>query len=362
MSTRVGYRALIIDAEIWAFRLSQFLTRPEINNKIIQSVSFLDSLNDAHYYAEQADFIYLDPFAFSVADSIRFIVETLQRSPAKAFTFYRSGRQWQERGRDLDGLPMSAARLRTMLFLDKDLMGDATFGQQVRNNIMSMEREFLAELQRSGLHTDPMSRSGAWNLNDFAAPRQVPPFEYPQPAPFSPPITMTYGSGMTPQQIRDLADTVANLIGRQPTNPTHPLTPLLPAPDFSALQSQITALAAQMTQVREQQMPQVSQALGQIQGAVATLQTHEQANQQGLAKQTEALAAAARDQREAVRQMTGLEQRLRDAESRQTKSEQTLNEVRVAQQAVRYLSLTLSALLGIGLVGLLIFFLVAIHH
>src|SRR6185437_6472586 len=139
VATRVGYRALIVDDERPAYQLSQFLLRPDLNGKVIQSFFISDNLSAAYGPAENSDFIYIDPFSFGLAEAIRFIAEVQTRSPVKAFTLFRSGRQWQERQRDLEGLALLPARLRTMLTLDKDVMGDPAFAQVVRNNIASME-------------------------------------------------------------------------------------------------------------------------------------------------------------------------------------------------------------------------------
>lgn len=348
MSTRVGYRALIIDHETAAFRLAQFLTRPEYNNKIIQSVAFLETLNDGFYHVEQHDFLYIDPFAFNVSEALRFLAEVQARYPVKAVTLFRSGRLWQERLRDLEQMGIAPARLRTMLFLDKDLMVDAAFGQRARDNIMSMEREFLQELQRSGLGNDPLSaarfgglgndplnatRSGVWSGSPWPAadfgPALRPAAAYDGPG-------ASYSLAANPS-LRDIVDAVVAALGRQSPNPTHPLTatPLLAAPqEWSQAQQQITGVREQVALV-QQQLAQVQRDLPALQQGGASAQQQIVAAQGNLSKAQEQLTAVANAQRDAARQLSALDGRLRDSETRQGRLEQHLTQTAAAQRGTQ---------------------------
>ncbi len=348
MSIRVGYRAMIIDNDTWSSRLAQFLYKPEYNNKIIQSVSFLDSLHDALIHAEQQDFIYIDPFAFNMTDAVRFIVEVQARYPVKAFTLYRSGRKWQERGRELEGIAMPTVRLRTMLALDKDSMENANFGQLVRDNLMSMDREFQSLLQRSTFTTDMGgTRSGVWGAQDFGGPRPVQPAYDPGYAPILPSPT---GYGVTQQQLRDLADMVAMQIGRpMASTSTHPL---LQSPEISQLTQQVASTREQQTTMREQ-IGQIQSALGPLQQAVNNAQGQITAMQGTHTKQQETVTAVQRDQREHSRQVGNVEQRVRELEARLARADQQNGELRKGLRVAQWLAIGLSA-------GLMVIILVVI--
>ncbi|HKD75673.1 MAG TPA: hypothetical protein VKB76_09270, partial [Ktedonobacterales bacterium] len=251
MTGRVGYRALIVDNEGPAFKLSQFLWRPELNNKVIQTVSMSDLLGDAYSQAEQSEFIYIDPFYFGLAEAMRFVAEVQSRLPVKAITLFRSGRQWQEHLRELDSLAIPQAKLRMFLFLDKDQMGDASFGQQVRHNIQSMEGEYQRELQRHGL--PPMETLGTRsNVYDFMSAQRDASF------------TASGVSGLPQGQIREIIEGVAAVMGRQSPTQTHAMTtPLLPSP------LGMTSLdALNLPQV----VPQLKQDLTAAQQQINTLQ------------------------------------------------------------------------------------------
>lgn len=379
MSTRVGYRALIIDREPWAYRLSQFLGSPEYSNKIISTVSTVETLNDAHYLVEQHDFLYLDPFAFGLADAVRFIADVFARSPVKVFTLYRSGRQWQDRARDLESMALTPGKLRTMLFLDKDLMHDASFGQMVRNNILSMERELLSELQRSGLNADPGLRGG-WAGGDagqtrifpesgmgrggldFSASRVGPmssPFDLGQPYVTGPLPAHTY-SGLPPQQLRELGDYVATVLGRPAPTPTHPIAPMLPSPDYSQWAQQTATLKEQLTTAREQ-IGQLQQGLGPIQQNLAATQQSMTELRQGQAKLQETLVGMQRDQRDSARLSSNIEQRLRELEGRQTKADQQTADLRRTLRMTQIIAFSLSGLLALAAGVVLIVLIVGGH-
>lgn len=295
MAARVGYRALIVDSDVLSHRLSQFLLRPELNNRIIQGIAFADTLSDAYYQAEQADFIYIDPFYFGLPESIRFIAEVQSHWPVKSFTLFRSSHTWQERQRDLDNMVIGPAKLRTMLSLDKDTMGDATFSQMVRNNIASMEREIQQELQRSGFSQESIaSRSGVYGPADY-------PPGYRQQGVLDIGIAgVNLGPNASQAQLQQIVEAVVGALTRQPVTQTHPLMTMLPSPEI-----------AQWGQA----IPQLQQAVPQLQQTVLTLQ-------QTLTKTQEQLTALQREQRDLVRATSGADQRVHDVETRQTKLEQ----------------------------------------
>jgi hypothetical protein len=344
VATRVGYRALIVDDERPAYQLAQFLMRPDLNGKVIQSFFISDKLSEAYAQAEQSDFIYIDPFSFGLAESVRFIAEVQAHWPVKAFTLFRSGRQWQERQRDIEGLALTPARLRTMLALDKDVMGDAAFAQAVRNNIASMEREFQQELQRTGF--DP-ARSG---LVDPGVPRvgawyTVPDYPSP-PTPYRPIPGVEYGGygganlgPMTPAQLQAMIEQAVAAIVRPAPNPTHPLgapagTPLLPAPE-----------AAQWQQIA----PQVQQNVAALQQNVSTLQSAVAAVQSAQTRTQEQVTATGRELRDYSRATSGLEQRVRDIETRLPR----LDEQGARLQNRQRIALILAILaVALGLAGL----------
>ncbi len=346
MATRVGYRALIVDDERPAHQLLQFLTRQDLNNRLIQSFYISDKLGDAYNQIEQSDFIYIDPFAFGLAEAIRFIAEVQSHSPVKAFTLFRSGRQWQERQRDIEGLALAPARLRTMLVLDKDLLNEPAFALTVRNNIGSMEREFQQELQRTGFDparsgfTDPgVPHVGSW----YAVP------EYPattrQPAYYDPGATSLAGVNpnlmANPAQMQAYIDAAVAATLRQQTRTA--TTPLLPP-----------AMEAQQWQ---QLAPQLQQNLGTMQANLTTLQQGFAALQGAQTKLQEQVVAAQRDQRDFRGIVAGTEQRTHDLETRFHVLEQEHTQLRAGQrltQIVLIIALMLgAAALTFGLIGTL---------
>ncbi len=335
MSTRVGYRAIIIDAEEPAFRLSQYLTRPQFNNRVIQSVSFLDSLADAPYYAEQNDFFYIDPFNFTLPDTARFIADILQRSPVKAFTFYRSGQRWQESLRFLDGLALPVARLRTMLSLDKDLLTDAAnFGAQVRNNIASMEREFLEALQHSGLNNDPLARSGLWSASESRIPTSL---DYGSGYVGVPMIFG--GPGMNPNQnLRDLREYIIETVASMYSRPaTHGL---LSSPnDLMGLQQQTTQ--------NHEQLAQLQLSMATVQQTISTISTNLATEQQATKTLQEQFTAIQREQGQISRQVNNIEQRVHETEGFQSKDSIVIAKLRDEVRIGRIVSIVLASVLAL---------------
>lgn len=356
MAIRVGYRALIVDDERPAYQLAQFLMRPDLNGKVIQSFFISDKLNEAYIQAEQSDFIYIDPFSFGLAEAVNFIAEVQAHWPVKAFTLLRSGRQWQNRQRDIEGLALTPARLRTMLALDKDMMGDAAFAQAVRNNIASMEREFQQELQRTGFDparsglvdpgvprvgmTDPqLPRAGTWyTVPDYAAPppyRPLPSMDYGG-AP-------GYGVGnlgqLTPAQLQAMIEQAVAAAARPSPTPTHPVgappgTPLLPAPE--------TAQWQQIAPQLQQNVTTLQQNMSTLQSAVAALQGTQTRVQ-------EQVTATGRELRDYSRTTSSIEQRVRDTETRLPR----LDEQQARLQKNQRLALILAIVaLVLGLAGL----------
>ncbi len=283
----MSYRALIVDQEMFAAKLSQFLLRTDLSNKIIQTVTCAYSLQDAYIHAETHEFIYIDPLAFGLNESMHFITEVLSRSAVKAITLFRSGRQWQDRQRDVEALLFAPPNLRMMQVLDKDLMGDTVvFAQLVRNNISSMESMLLQARQHAGLGPDP-GRSGVWNTGELyggALPRPMPDYVG------SPLGAQSYG-GVPGMQLSEIINAVIGAIARQPYTPT---MPLLPAPSDAA---------------------QLQAAIPQIQQALAALQTE-------LGKVRDQANIGQRDLRESSRTLSNVEQRVQEIESRQTRGDQ----------------------------------------
>ena len=340
MATRVGYRALIVDEERPAYQLGQFLMRPELNGRVIQGFVINDKLSDAFSQAEQSDFIFIDPFTFGLAESIRFIAEVQTRLPGKAFTLFRSNRQWQERQRDIEGLSLSPARLRTMLYLDKDAMGDAAFAQAIRNNIGSMEREFQQELQRSGFvdptragFTDPgVPRVGTWyGAPDYnASPRQ--------PGFYDPAATSLSGIHLNqlngPAQLQAVIDAaVAAALRQAPTPSRTNTTPLLPPASDQAQWQQVVPQLQQNAAAMQQNVNGLQQSITALQGAQTKLQDQS--------------AAVQRDQRDFRTAISSTEQRMHDIEARLHTAEQDNAHLRASQRLLQIL-LIIALVLGVA--------------
>jgi hypothetical protein len=340
MTGRVGYRALILDNEGPAFRLSQFLLRPEVNNKVIQSVGMSDVLGgDAYAQAEQCEFIYIDPLYFGLAEAIRFIVEVQSRSPVKAFTLFRSGRQWQEHLRELDSLAIPPAKLRRMLVIDKDQMGDTSFMQQVRHNIQSMEGEYQREWQT---HGTPMmetlgSRSGLFDTQRdiaFAA-------------------SGVGGLGVPQWQIQQIIEGVANVMNRQSPMQTHSMTtPLLTAP---LAMTQLDAL--NLPQV----VPQLKQDLTAVQQQINTLQQGATKAQDDMVRLQDQVTGAQRGQRDLNRQHELDSGRIQNVESWQTRNDLTLKKMTAQLRTMRIALIGMGVALGLLLIAVL-FMLLTGHH
>lgn len=346
MATRVGYRALIVDDERPAYQLAQFLMRPDLNGKVIQSFFISDKLNDAYTQAETCDFIYIDPFTFGMAESIRFVAEVQSRWPVKAFTLVRSNRQWQERQRDIEGLALPPAKLRTMLFLDKDTLADPAFAQAIRNNLASMEREFQQELQRSGF-SDP-ARSG---FSDLGVPRVGTWFTAPEYAATGRPANpyesnpgignlggLPYNPMSNAAQLQAIIDAAVAAALRQPMlgQPRTPTTPLLPPASDTAQMAQLQ----QSVNTVQQQLSGMQQNIATLQGAQGKLQ------EQSLALQ--------RDQRDFRTAISSADQRVHDLEARVHTSEQENARLRSSQRTLQIL-LIVALVLGVAslVVGIL---------
>ncbi len=331
MAGRVGYRALIVDDDDPAYKLSQFLLRPEVNNKIIQSVVVSDHLGDAYAQAEQSEFIYIDPLFFGLPEAMRFIAEVQSRSPGKAITLFRSGRQWQGHLRELDSLAIPPAKLRRMLVLDKDQMGDTSFLQQVRHNIQSMEGEYQREWQQHGL---PMmetvgARSGLYDAQrdaSFAA-------------------SGAGGLGVPQWQIREIIEGVANVMGRQSAMQTHPMTtPLLPSP---LGMTQLDAL--NLPQV----VPQIKQDLTAVQQQINTLQQNVAKSQEDMGRLQDQVTGAQRGQRDLNRQHELDSGRIQNVESWQTRNDLTLKKLTAQVGVLRVSLIGMGVVLGLLLITVL---------
>ena len=341
MATRVGYRALIVDDERPAYQLSQFLMRPELNGRVIQGFVINDKLNDAYSQAEQCDFIFIDPFTFGLAESIRFIAEVLSRWPVKAFTLFRSSRQWQERQRDIEGLALTPARLRTMLYLDKDAMGDASFTQAIRNNIASMEREFQQELQRLGFpdparagFVDPgVPHVGTWHPASEYNPNARTGGYFDAAA-----TSMAGGYNINqlnnPAQLQAIIDAaVAAALRQSPAQSHTNTTPLLPPPSDQGQWQQIVPQLQQNGALMQQNIANLQQSVATLQGAHAKL------NEQSVAVQ--------RDQRDFRTAISSAEQRLHDIEARLHGAEQDSTHLRASQRLMQIL-LIIALVLGVA--------------
>lgn len=326
VSARVGYRALIVDNEIPASRLAQLLLRPDLNNRVIQTFGTAETLTDAYYQAEGSDFIYIDPFYFGLPEAIRFISEVQAHWPVKAFTLFRSGRKWNERQRDIDGLALPPAKLRTMLVLDKDTMGDAAFAQTVHDNIASMEREFQAELQRTGFAPDGFSRSNTYYPNDYGMYRPQTGVDVGVTS-----VAGYIGPGnLGTSQIQQIVDSAINAaLGRSGTQ-THP-----------------HGVDPGQWQLVQQALPQVSQATSNI----TAIQT-------ALGKQQEQLTALQREQRDTLRTANNVDQRVRDAETRLSKIDQEQKALKATARNLLYGLIGSGVFSGVLLVLVLIMLLV----
>lgn len=336
MTSRVGYRALIVDNDVYAFRLSQFIMRPELNNRIIDTYSTSDLLSDAYFKAEQSDFIYIDPFYFGLAEAMRFITEVQSRSPVKAFTLFRSGHQWQEHLRELDTLAVPPARLRVMLSLDKDLMGDALFAQQVRNNIQSMERELQQEQQRHGYTPPDTSAARGGNIYDLGA--------YRDGGFGASGVGVAYNQ-IPPGQIREIMEGVAALMRQQSVSPTHPLLtgPALP-PGFDALTLQ-----------------QMKQDVATAQTQIKTIGENHGKLQEAMTKQQDQITASQARLRDYNQTFDGLNGRVQNIESWQIRSEAGNKKLADQMRFLQFVLLSMGIVLAILLVTVL-FLLLTGHH
>jgi hypothetical protein len=313
MATYLGYQALIVDQDYFASKLGSYLMSPDQNSRMIRGWSFASSLANAFTLADACEFIYIDPFAYGLHESMRFINEVLAHSAVKAFTLFRSSRQWQEHQREIDGLLFAPPNLRTMLYLDKDQMTNepGAFAQRVRDNVLSMEREYQQARTRWG---DPGARSGIWGSSspNETARSPLPGSEYAVQQPFSGgimPTSLPYA-----WELRQMInDAVATAMARQSLTQT---TPLLPAPGDS-LQWQGV-------------IPQMQQIVTNLQNDLGKLRDQQTAQQ-----------------RESARTLGNLEQRIQEAESRLNKNDQFHNVVNQRQNTQNTWLLALSLTSGV---------------
>lgn|GEM_PF-4215402 len=323
MTPRVGlgYRALIIDNETPAYRLSQFLLRPDIHNRIIQQCSTSETLLDAYTLAENHELIYIDPFCFGLGESVRFIYELTSRSTPKAITLYRSERTWQSRQQDLESLSIPPERLRGMLFLDKDLLPDAIFSQLVKANITNMASEYQSTAQRLGINPETLgSRSGVFfaPMPDYGGGYQnmnMPPNNYPN-------------YGLNPNQMNEIIQNVIASINRQQTlTPSH-LLPPGPSAEMIQLQQTVgqlqTASATNTTNVGkvQEQVGKIQDQATKLEGQFTTLQ--EQLQNVNLVY------------RDSQRSGSQLEQRINNLEGRLVQTDNTVTALKRQQRTLFY--------------------------
>jgi hypothetical protein len=319
----VGYRALIVDNEVPASRLAQFLMRPDLNNKTISTFSIADLLPDAVWQADQFDFIYIDPFYFGLREAVRFIADIQARPVPKAITIFRSGRQWLEHQHELDGHAIPAERLRHIPALDKDMLADAAFEQLVRANIMAMVNAYQIEAQRYAFER---SGVGTFTERDFSASASYPNVLYG---------ASRYGDNM-----------LVPVPQHQP--PTHAVVVSAPQIDLGLMQQQLLQTQTLLDTLR--------QAHGKMQeDDKKTLEQIDKLKEQ-TTKMQEQLNVALRQQHDVTRTSDSTNQRIDAVEAHQSRLDERI--AKLTQRA----DMGLYLLIGSGVVTLLLLALVIISY
>jgi hypothetical protein len=327
VATRPGYRALIVDDERFATQFTHLLLRAASTEISIQGYFIASSLTTAAAQVEQSDLIFIDPFTFGLTDAVRFIADVQTRWPAKAVALVRSERRWQERQRDLEGLALSPLRLRTLPWIDRDIVSEAAFVQATRTTLASMVRE----VQQAGF--DP-SRSG---LNDLRATpgafegglRPGTWFTGPDYPTLRAEIGTPNAGQLTAAQVQAMIDQA--LVTRPPT-PSRPLN----APDVATL------------------VPQVQQHVTTLQQQVTGLQAAVTAGQEAQTRLGEQTASTQRDLRELSRAANGIEQRTQALETRLARLEAQASSHQASQRLLLIVAIVavVIALAGVVLGGL----------
>lgn len=330
VATRLGYRVLIVDDERFATQLTQLLARAASAEISIQGYLISSSLNAAAAQVEQSDFIFIDPFAFGLADAVRFIAEVQARWPAKAVALVRSERRWQERQRDLEGLALSPLRLRTLPAIDTDIASEAAFIQALRAVLASLARE----VQQAGF--DP-ARSG---LNDLRSPGAFDAGLRPGTwfaGADAPTVRADFGTSNAGQlsaaQVQAMIDqAVAVALATRPPTPSRPLN----APGSADLATLV---------------PQVQQHVTALQQQVLGLQAAVSAQQEAHARSDEQATAAQREVRELNRSANGLEQRMQSSETRLQRMEAQVSALQALQRVLAVVAMVIG--LAGGVLGML---------